>query len=113
MRNLSFSCPSLYYEGISYAFLIICLRRLILKKHRWSIAGRRCLALVLLATLLISGARVGRASSEDITFPQTGFTLSDAHGFLGYWQEHGGLAQFGYPISPEAVEVSPTNGRTY
>lgn len=49
----------------------------------------------------------------DINFPQTGVTLLDAHGFLGYWQAHGGLAQFGYPIAPETAEVSPTDGRTY
>ena len=34
-------------------------------------------------------------------------------GFLSYWQAHGGLAQFGYPISEELAEVSPTDGRTY
>ncbi len=74
--------------------------------------SRYYLALLLLAILLGNGARVERASaSDDITFPQTGFTLSDAHGFLSFWQAHGGLAQFGYPLSPEAVEVSPTNGR--
>src|SRR5438270_9966679 len=84
-----------------------------------TLVGRRYLVLVLLIVLVGSGARVGRASAladitfPDITFPQTGFTLSGAHGFLGYWQAHGGLAQFGYPISPEAVEVSPTNGSTY
>ena len=68
--------------------------------------------MALLAVLLGGGPPIGHAAG-DITFPQTGFTLSDAHGFLGYWQAHGGLAQFGYPISPEVVEVSPTNGRMY
>ena len=52
-------------------------------------------------------------AADDITFPQTGQTLSDAHGFLSYWQMHGGLAQFGYPLTPETPEVSPTDGRTY
>ncbi len=33
--------------------------------------------------------------------------------FLSYWQAHGGLAQFGYPISEEMAEVSPTDGKTY
>lgn len=53
------------------------------------------------------------ATLHDTTFPQTGVTLSDAHGFQSYWQAHGGLAQFGYPIAPETIEVSPTDGRTY
>jgi glucose/arabinose dehydrogenase len=66
-----------------------------------------------LAALLLGGPAPAGHAAGDITFPQTGFTLSDAHGFLSYWQAHGGLAQFGYPISAEVVEVSPTNGRMY
>jgi hypothetical protein len=34
-------------------------------------------------------------------------------GFLSYWRGHGGLAQFGYPLSEETPEVSPTDGKTY
>ncbi len=33
--------------------------------------------------------------------------------FLAYWQGHGGLAQFGYPISEEYDAVSLTDGKTY
>ncbi len=33
--------------------------------------------------------------------------------FLAYWQGHGGLAQQGYPISPEFVEISSLNGKPY
>lgn len=33
--------------------------------------------------------------------------------FLTYWEQHGGLAQQGYPISEEMQEVSETNGQTY
>src|SRR5947207_11167047 len=36
-------------------------------------------------------------------FAPTGHTLRGA--FLDYWQQHGGLAQFGYPITEEFVEV--------
>lgn len=37
-------------------------------------------------------------TTEPYTFPETGQTL---HGrFLEFWQQHGGLAVFGYPISP-------------
>ncbi len=33
--------------------------------------------------------------------------------FLAYWQAHGGLPVFGYPISEEFPEVSATDGKTY
>src|SRR5947207_14288302 len=74
---------------------------------------RLCLAGLVLAPLAVVGNSAEKARAEEITFLQTGFTLSDAHGFLPYWRAHGGLAQFGYPLSQEAVEVSPTNGRVY
>jgi hypothetical protein len=44
-------------------------------------------------------------------FPETGHSLANA--FLGYWERHGGLAQFGYPISEEIKEVSATDGKSY
>ena len=52
------------------------------------------------------------ASSKDHRyFPETGHGLHFA--FLGYWNANGGLAQFGYPISDEIKEVSPTDGKEY
>jgi hypothetical protein len=44
-------------------------------------------------------------------FPETGHSLNYA--FLGYWERNGGLALFGYPLSEEIREVSPTDGREY
>jgi subtilisin family serine protease len=44
-------------------------------------------------------------------FSQTGHTLGNA--FLRYWQQHGGLAIFGFPISEEFTEVSPVDGKPY
>src|SRR5438477_11405082 len=44
-------------------------------------------------------------------FPETGQTVCGK--FLSYWQQHGGLAQQGYPISGGFVEVSDVNGRAY
>jgi hypothetical protein len=44
-------------------------------------------------------------------FPETGHSLHNA--FLGYWERHGGLAQFGYPISEEMRERSLTDGKEY
>ncbi|MGA7733076.1 MAG: SBBP repeat-containing protein [Chloroflexia bacterium] len=43
--------------------------------------------------------------------PQTGKRLGGR--FLDYWEKHGGLAQQGYPISDEFLEVSQLNGKQY
>ena len=45
------------------------------------------------------------------TFPQTGQTVCGK--FLTYWNEHGGLAQQGYPISGEFREVSDLDHKPY
>jgi hypothetical protein len=45
------------------------------------------------------------------TYPETGKTVCGK--FLTYWQQHGGLAQQGYPISSQFQEVSDLNGGTY
>ena len=47
----------------------------------------------------------GLGSSLAITFPQTGFTLAEP--FRSYWEANGGLAIFGYPISPVRTERNP------
>ncbi len=57
----------------------------------------------------------GRASQEldpaaDGNSP-TGFKPSAR--FLDFWQSKGGLPLFGYAISPELLETSPTDGKTY
>ena len=52
-------------------------------------------------------------AAESITFPQTGYTLADDHHFLSFWQQHGGLAQFGYPLTPEILEENPADQKTY
>ncbi|HMA32938.1 MAG TPA: hypothetical protein VKY74_00550, partial [Chloroflexia bacterium] len=44
-------------------------------------------------------------------FPQTGHTLAPA--FLAYWDQHGGLPVYGYPISEAFTEPSPTDGQPY
>ncbi|HEX9989503.1 MAG TPA: hypothetical protein VGE45_13630 [Chloroflexia bacterium] len=50
------------------------------------------------------GRTVPRQSPADLLegkqfFPETGYMVGGP--FLAYWREHGGLAQFGYPITPE------------
>ena len=63
------------------------------------------LALLLLALCLVGSAPVSAASQR--CFPETGFCISGPIGT--YWQQHGGLPVFGYPISDphgETVEGS-------
>ncbi|HUY99714.1 MAG TPA: serine hydrolase, partial [Thermomicrobiaceae bacterium] len=48
-----------------------------------------------------SGATPPAPPADSRTFPETGFTV--AGGFLRYWEQFGGLAAFGYPISEEFV----------
>jgi len=44
-------------------------------------------------------------------FAETGCTVQGR--FLGYWQEHGGLAQFGYPLSEALNDQSSLNSKVY
>jgi Zn-dependent protease len=44
-------------------------------------------------------------------FPQTGHNLGGA--LRTFWEQHGGLAQFDYPISEARPETSPADGRDY
>ena len=66
------------------------------------------LALVMGVTLLPVGSS---AQGNSRTFPETGRTVKGR--FLDYWQQNGGLAQQGYPISEEMQEKSDTDGKTY
>ncbi len=62
----------------------------------------------------VAGAEVERAptaQSGSRAFPETGKTVAGR--FLQYWDEHGGLAQQGYPISDEMKEQSDTDGKQY
>jgi hypothetical protein len=53
----------------------------------------------------------GQNTLTSVFFTETGHNLSNA--FLTYWQRNGGLAVFGYPLSEEIVELSPTDGKPY
>jgi hypothetical protein len=55
--------------------------------------------------------QVVHTSSNYRLFPETGKRVGCE--FLDYWEEHGGLAQQGYPISDEFIEVSDLNGQPY
>src|SRR3954452_23366159 len=66
---------------------------------------------LLLAILPMTAASSSNAQGDSRTFPETGKTVKGR--FLQYWNEHGGLAQQGYPISDEMQERSDTDGKTY
>ncbi|MDI3339611.1 MAG: S8 family serine peptidase [Sphaerobacter sp.] len=51
------------------------------------------------------------ATPDRVYFPETGHSLS--FGFKRYWEEHGGLGAFGYPISEEFTELDPATGAAY
>ena len=56
-------------------------------------------------------AGVAEAQSGCQRFPTTGHTLCGR--FLQYWQQHGGLAQQGYPLTEPFSEMSDTDGKIY
>jgi hypothetical protein len=51
------------------------------------------------------------ASPPSRHFPETGKSVSGR--FLLYWEQHGGLARQGFPISEPFVEVLDTDGKPY
>jgi spore germination protein len=44
-------------------------------------------------------------------FEETGHSL--CHGFKRYWEQNGGLALYGFPISEEFRELNPADGKIY
>ena len=64
--------------------------------------ARRALALVALLLVLLGFPVPGRAAPLRC-FPETGFCIGD--GFAEYWASHGGLAQFGLPLTGERAET--------
>jgi hypothetical protein len=73
----------------------------------------RLISLLALAILVLpagAGARPARQVAERC-FPETGQCLGGA--MLRFWEQHGGLPVFGYPIGPATDEVSAEDGRTY
>src|SRR5437870_4714156 len=68
----------------------------------------------LFACLVILAGSVSPTKAQEATsrhFPETNQTVSGR--FLRYWDAHGGLAQQGYPLSPEFREKSDLNGKSY
>lgn len=53
----------------------------------------------------------GAASTADVLyFPESMHTLGGA--FRWFWESHGGLAVFGFPLSEELSELDPSTGQT-
>lgn len=52
-----------------------------------------------------------RAQENSAIFPETGKRVGGL--FLSYWQENGGMRQFGFPLSDEFTEVSDLDGKEY
>ncbi len=72
---------------------------------------RLFITLVLVAVFVLGSSPALQAQSNSHYFAQTGHTVEGK--FWQYWQQHGGLAQQGYPISDEFQEKSDLNGHTY
>lgn len=72
----------------------------------------RVAAVGMLALMTLpAGVPGSYAQGNSRTFPETGKTVSGK--FLDYWNNHGGLAQQGYPISDVLQEKSDIDGKTY
>ncbi len=73
---------------------------------------------LLCVVLLLAGFAVDRVETPASvsaaacqSFPETGKQVCEP--FLGYWQQHGGLAQQGLPLSDAANETNASNGQVY
>ena len=51
----------------------------------------------------------GRASAQDqLCFPQLGLPNCISGRFLQFWRQNGGVPVFGYPLSAEQLEQTPS-----
>ncbi len=66
---------------------------------------------LLLATLLVWVPGRAAAADDCATFAETGQSVCGV--FLAYWQDHGGLAQQGFPLSPAFNERSTVDNKYY
>lgn len=55
-----------------------------------------------LLALLAFTPTYAQPAFDSVTFPETGYTVSGR--FLEYWQAHGGLPVFGFPITNQSTE---------
>jgi hypothetical protein len=67
--------------------------------------------LALTLSLIASMPPVPAAAADEVCFTQTNQCISGR--FRTFWEQNGGLAIFGYPITPARNEVNPDTGKTY
>ncbi len=67
--------------------------------------------LLTLACKSFSRATALPNSPSTVYFSETGHNLTN--GFKRYWEQNGGLAIFGFPVSEEISEVNPADGKSY
>ncbi|MDQ3929982.1 MAG: extracellular solute-binding protein, partial [Chloroflexota bacterium] len=67
--------------------------------------------LMLMMGMMPAGGSNSYAQATSRTFPETGRTVKGR--FLQYWNENGGLAQQGFPITEELQEKSDIDGKVY
>jgi hypothetical protein len=68
--------------------------------------------IIVLVNLSVSGiAPSPTVAATCQTFPETGKQVCDP--FLTYWQQHGGLAQQGLPLTDAFNEMNAANGQSY
>src|SRR6187200_3044040 len=71
----------------------------------------RLLRIFLFGSMLLAGISVSPSiarAQNRLCFPTVpGITNCIEGRFLEYWQQNGGLAVFGYPISPQANQTTP------
>ena len=66
--------------------------------------------LLIVALAVLVAPRPAVASVNEVCLPQAKYCIPYRLG--EYWQENGGLAIFGLPISPYILETDPDTGRT-
>ncbi len=71
--------------------------------------SRWCLLLIL-ALLLPAAANMSQAQINELCFAESRYCISGR--MLRFWQENGGLAVFGLPVSPVETEIDPNTGRS-
>ncbi|HZG67191.1 MAG TPA: hypothetical protein VEZ12_10635 [Herpetosiphonaceae bacterium] len=73
---------------------------------------QRFTTLLVVAVVLASvSLPLSTVAQADRCFPETGQCISGR--FRQYWEQNGGLAVFGYPITPAQDEVNADTGQTY
>ena len=77
-----------------------------------TIAARLVLIVSLtLASLGLPPVSAAAAAEDETCFPETGFCLSGR--FRQFWEQHGSLAVFGFPLSPARMEQNRDTGQEH